>query len=114
VRTADKELAAIEELGRRGARLSVYIATPLIVLAVALGVVLTLIIELELEKQGFEWPFAAGLLGFLPPLGASIAIARRVSRAAVRARRSAWIDEVASREALSRRTIEEAFTDWNQ
>ncbi|MBI3182304.1 MAG: hypothetical protein HYZ28_09190 [Myxococcales bacterium] len=107
------ELEAIEALAKRGARLSTYVAAPIIATGVLASFGLYFVLrELQFGMWGMHVPYVTAIAALAVTIAPAIAIARVMARAVVRGKRPGWIDELVRRHGIARATLEEAFTDW--
>ncbi len=107
----DAELQAVEEVGRRAARLKTIILWPCVTIGALLGLGgYYLARELQFELWDMSFPWLSAVVGFALPLLASGALGLLISRLLTRRWRPGWIDEAARRHEVPREAVEQAFT----
>lgn len=104
----DPEATAIEEIGRRAARMRRVVIVPLLLLGIVMGGLLyELLAELQYAWRGAHMPWVTGLLAFAPTFGGALRLAPRLADLAVRHRLPGWRRSLAEEHGLDLAQLEE-------
>ena len=110
----ERQLAAIESVSARASRATRGIAAAVIIPAVLLVPALYLAFrEIQFALFGINFTYLSGGLAMVLTLGPGIPLARVLSAATVRARRSAWIDQAALEHGVPPEQIAPFFEKWH-
>jgi hypothetical protein len=104
----DLEAVAIQEIGRRAARVRKAIIVPMLLLALGMGAMLyDVFAELQYAWRGAHMPWLTGIAAFVPTFGGMLKIAPRIADAVVRLRLPVWRRSLAEQHGLDLAQLEE-------